>query len=215
MGFRCDHARQGSPRHRGAAYSAPAVRTRRLFAARLPRGSTTSLEGDGEMDWNAIAAIAELLAAVGVIASLVYLATQIRQNTRTTRAASFQSAASEAAQDYRLIAGDAEVARIFRVGLIDPDQLTDDESVRFLMVMSAIFRGYENLFVQHRYGTAEEDSWAAWRSSLQASLAAPGAARFWGARGGVFREDFQALVAESAPVGFPEPGSGAPFGPAV
>ncbi len=32
------------------------------------------------MNWDAIGAIAELLGAVGVIASLVYLATQIRQN---------------------------------------------------------------------------------------------------------------------------------------
>jgi hypothetical protein len=32
------------------------------------------------MNWDAIGAIAELLGAVGVIASLVYLATQIRQS---------------------------------------------------------------------------------------------------------------------------------------
>ncbi len=35
------------------------------------------------MNWDAIGAIAELFGAVGVIASLVYLAVQIRQNTRT------------------------------------------------------------------------------------------------------------------------------------
>jgi hypothetical protein len=32
------------------------------------------------MNWDAIGAIAELLGAIGVIASLVYLATQIRQS---------------------------------------------------------------------------------------------------------------------------------------
>ncbi len=44
------------------------------------------------MNWDAIGAIAELLGAIGVIASLIYLATQIRQrreqmreNTRATR----------------------------------------------------------------------------------------------------------------------------------
>ena len=49
------------------------------------------------MNWGAIGAIAELLGAVGVIASLVYLATQIRQsreqmsqNTRALRAGSYQ-----------------------------------------------------------------------------------------------------------------------------
>ena len=37
------------------------------------------------MNWDAIGAIAELLGAVGVIASLVYLAGQIRQNSRLVR----------------------------------------------------------------------------------------------------------------------------------
>ena len=32
------------------------------------------------MNWDAVGAIAELLGAIGVIASLVYLATQIRQS---------------------------------------------------------------------------------------------------------------------------------------
>ena len=36
------------------------------------------------MNWDAIGAIAELLGAVGVIASLVYLATQIRHSREQT-----------------------------------------------------------------------------------------------------------------------------------
>ncbi len=37
------------------------------------------------MNWDAIGAIAELLGAVGVIASLVYLATQIRGSREATK----------------------------------------------------------------------------------------------------------------------------------
>ena len=40
------------------------------------------------MNWEAIGAIAELLGAFGVIASLIYLATQIRQNSRQLMGAS-------------------------------------------------------------------------------------------------------------------------------
>ncbi len=36
------------------------------------------------MNWDAIGAIAELLGAIGVIASLVYLARQMSQNTRAS-----------------------------------------------------------------------------------------------------------------------------------
>ena len=42
------------------------------------------------MSWDAIGAVAELLGAFGVIASLVYLANQMRQNTRAMRASAYQ-----------------------------------------------------------------------------------------------------------------------------
>ena len=38
------------------------------------------------MNWTAIATIAEIIGAAGVIASLIYLAVQIRQSTKVTRA---------------------------------------------------------------------------------------------------------------------------------
>ena len=37
------------------------------------------------MDFKAIGAVAEVVSAIGVIASLVYLAIQVRQNTRAVR----------------------------------------------------------------------------------------------------------------------------------
>jgi hypothetical protein len=39
------------------------------------------------MDWNAIGALGELAGAIGVILSLIYLASQIRQNTLSNRIA--------------------------------------------------------------------------------------------------------------------------------
>jgi len=38
------------------------------------------------MNWEALGALAEFLAALGVIVTLVFLARQIQQNTRATRA---------------------------------------------------------------------------------------------------------------------------------
>jgi hypothetical protein len=87
------------------------------------------------MNWDAVA---EVLGAFGVIASLAYLAVQIRQNTalmdRTARAAKgaayqdflgyFQSATLPAVHD-------AEIAEIVRRGMIDVDSLSEAETFRF------------------------------------------------------------------------------------
>ncbi|GAB5450211.1 MAG: hypothetical protein Hals2KO_05390 [Halioglobus sp.] len=54
------------------------------------------------MNWDAVGAIAELLAAFGVILSLLYLAAQIRQNTQSVRASTFQEFTRESAETARL-----------------------------------------------------------------------------------------------------------------
>ena len=43
------------------------------------------------MTWDAVGAIAELLGALGVIASFFYIGFQIRSNTRSVRAASYHN----------------------------------------------------------------------------------------------------------------------------
>ena len=43
------------------------------------------------MNWEAAGAIGEIVGAIGVLATLIYLAAQIRDNTRSLQAASLQS----------------------------------------------------------------------------------------------------------------------------
>jgi hypothetical protein len=43
------------------------------------------------VNWEALGAIANLLAAIGVIATLIYLSIQIRQNTKAVRSSSIQN----------------------------------------------------------------------------------------------------------------------------
>jgi len=157
------------------------------------------------MNREVISAIAELIGAIGVIVSLLYLAAQIRQNTRFTRAATLQAAAAQASEIHRSLSEDSETARIFRVGLSDPAQLDVDESVRFLSMLSQLFRGYESMFVQYKAGTVDELSWRAWRAGMAGVLRSPGAAHFWKVRGLAYRSDFQVAVAEAGPEGFPRP----------
>jgi len=51
--------------------------------------------------------------------TLVYLSLQIRQNTRTVKAAAMQSAMSDAASTYSALSYDAEMSRIYWEGLSD------------------------------------------------------------------------------------------------
>ncbi len=69
------------------------------------------------MNWEAVGAIAELLGGIGVIVSLFYLAMQIQQNTRSVRAASYQSVTSSLSQLSGSIGRNAEASTP-----LDPEQ---------------------------------------------------------------------------------------------
>jgi hypothetical protein len=98
------------------------------------------------VNWDAIGAIAELAGAAGVIASLVYLAIQIRQNTRSAREATWQSTLRDLQQFRALIAQDPEVARVYREGLRDLKSLNDDDRWRFGALMQFLYSVFETAF---------------------------------------------------------------------
>jgi hypothetical protein len=97
--------------------------------------------GEDKMNWDAIGAVGELIGAIAVVITLVYLAIQIRQNTKTVRASTYQSVAEALADgSYKL------------VGHFD----TDTDKV---LLFVGTLRRYENLHFQLRQGNiAEEDA---------------------------------------------------------
>jgi hypothetical protein len=101
------------------------------------------------MNWQAIGTIAEVVGAAAVVVSLVYLAVQIRQNTRQVeeqgRAQRF-SALGVLFDNWRnfraSIISDARVASIWRRGNLDPGQLNADDRVVFDMLMVDLMWGF-------------------------------------------------------------------------
>ena len=55
------------------------------------------------MNWEAIGAVGEVFGALGVIATLGYLAVQIRQNTKTVRTSTYQAVLDSSRSDTELI----------------------------------------------------------------------------------------------------------------
>ena len=156
------------------------------------------------MNWDAIGAVAELLGAIGVIASLVYLAGQIRdsrdqmsQNTQAVRAGVYQ----QFQQDLRATMMEAVTVPslegvVFR-GMADPETLTEEEATRFRWWLVSVFLTYENAHYQYRMGLLEEDRWQIHRSNLQRLLGSQGIRHWWATRSDLIESpEFTALVSE-------------------
>ena len=132
------------------------------------------------MNWDALGAIAEMVGAMGVLATLIYLAFQIRDNTRSLHAASLESILEGARERYFLpMASTSDMANIYARGLNSLDQLDEDETRRFFYMM------YEQLFQMQQVWQLRErnlipqvdyDAWLDYTASL---LRTEGGAEMW------------------------------------
>ena len=96
------------------------------------------------MNLETVNAIAQLLAATGVIASLFYLAAQIRQNTRSMRAVVVDSLAHSLIDLLGPQAFDVEFTRAFSRVTKDWNAASDEDRMRTVSVLICTFKLFEN-----------------------------------------------------------------------
>lgn len=131
------------------------------------------------MNWDAIGAVGELIGAAGVIISLVYLAGEIRQNTKSLRASAYDSITSHIAELNKLIITNSEVASIIEEGDKDRSGLSKDKRKRYDAFQSIRFRHYDNLHYQYRHDLLEESRWQPLQNALAHHLQKPGVVSSW------------------------------------
>jgi hypothetical protein len=100
------------------------------------------------MNWEAIGAVGEILGAVAVFLSLIYLAVQIRGSTKQSRAAMVQAIASDFAQTHDPYLLNSELAEIV-VKLGDNETLSPTEQRQWESSLNRALNVY--LAVQHAY----------------------------------------------------------------
>ena len=77
------------------------------------------------MNLNDLANIGQVIGAVAVVVSLIYVAYQIRQNTNAVRAATAQSVHEHFASWYHLLASDESLSQVVIDGLKDYGSLSE------------------------------------------------------------------------------------------
>ncbi len=138
------------------------------------------------MNWDAVGAVAELAGALGVIASLAYLAVQIRQNTaqmersaRAARGAAYQDVIGYMQGHLAPVGLDADASEIVRRGLQDIGSLGDAEHFRFNWIMGGQLNSWDNAFYQYKDGVVSRERWETMLRQIRWFLAAPGFRDWW------------------------------------
>jgi hypothetical protein len=157
------------------------------------------------MDWNAVSAIAEVFAAAFVALTVVYLALQIKSNTQAMHSQTYHLATSALAEMAGIVGTDKELARIFRIGMTDPDALTEDEFTQFGYLGISLFRRFENVFFQYQSGMIDEDFWIGHRDNILWFFHRPGMQLWWKDRKFAFSRRFREFLDNSTPTDITSP----------
>jgi len=123
--------------------------------------------------------IGEFVGAIAVVLSLIYLAVQIRQNTKTVRTSTYQEVLDYSSRFNELVLANPHIERIWRVGRFDFDQLTEDERPQFRLLIGQLFNIYETMLLQYQRGTLDQEYWDARLVGFRHLLSQPGLRTHW------------------------------------
>lgn len=131
------------------------------------------------MNWEAITAITEILGVVAVVVSLIYLAIQIRQNSASIKASTYDSILSQATNLHTLLLSNEAISDAWIKGLNAPDELETVERLRFNSYMLRLFRMLEGFHRQAAIGLLDSEVFeASWSEILEFSRK-PGMIDWW------------------------------------
>jgi len=143
-----------------------------------------------------LASLAEVIGAVAVVISLLYVGVQVRDTTRAVRSAAVNDANTAIQSWYQMMASDPQVLKTFLDGTLSPEPLSRDEEFRFMMTTQAAMYAFQNSYLLGREGSLDVGLMSSLNSGIQAVRHTPGFGRYWAERRGYFFPEFVAYVEE-------------------
>jgi hypothetical protein len=131
------------------------------------------------MNWDAIGACAELVGAIGVIATLGYLAVQIRQNTNAVKLGTSHAVIEEFRGMFALAASNQGILDCLVAGATEPIELAGAEKARYYTYMSNFILAYQNAYLQMGKGVLENEQWEGMTRMMIDYTDVPGFKEYW------------------------------------
>src|SRR5947199_2375886 len=108
------------------------------------------------INWDAISAISQLVGSLAVVLSVLYLAVQVHQSTRVARLATQDAAATALRDVTKPLMENAELERIWRVGLEDISAISIEERARFFHAIYQFLKAFETIHFHYVYGLMDK-----------------------------------------------------------
>ena len=152
------------------------------------------------MSLETINSVAQIVAAAGVVASLFYLAAQIRQNTKSQRSVVVDSLTSSLIALLEPQAADPNLTLSLAAAVENWQGASEEDRSRAVATLLALFKLFENAWFQKRQGTLDREQWEGWDLYIRVYFHRPGVQVWWAGRRGMFAVGFRNYVESTQPV---------------
>ena len=138
--------------------------------------------------------LSQIVAVVGIFASLIFVGLQVRQNTKAIRATSHHAITDSFNAINNLILSDPKVARIMRLTMAGSEEMDEDERVSANYMLLANMRIFETLYYQYKNGTLDKKLFDAELKTLKWVVTLPGFLAWWPVNPISLSDEFRAFI---------------------
>jgi hypothetical protein len=138
----------------------------------------------------------EILAAVAQLAAVVYLAIQIREQTKERRQAAANALTVQWGDLVKALHDSAEFSAIYLRGVQSFSGLDAVSKLRFSAFNNRFFKNFEAMYFSHRDGTLSPSLWGEIDRTMNDLIAYPGMRQWWETRKHWHSEEFGRVVEE-------------------
>ena len=148
----------------------------------------------------------QMIANIAVIASLAFVALQVRMGVRMLRDAAVRNHTDKVQSVSRILSENPQLCELWERGSkAGLESLTSAERVQFVNFYTHVLRIWEELYLQYRSGLMNNELWAANIKILRDAHQMRGAQEAWRVRRHLFTEAFQGFYENYAPEGEAKP----------
>jgi hypothetical protein len=146
------------------------------------------------MKWEMLSAIGQVVAAIGVIISLIYLAVQIREQNKERRRAGINILTVQWSDLVKTGQESREFAALFLRGMHSFQDLDAPDKLSFSAFFTRYTRNCEGMFIYYRDGALEKALWDEVERTMTDYFAYTGVREWWATRKHWLTDEFRAVV---------------------
>ncbi len=157
------------------------------------------------MDGISLAHLGAFIGAMSVVASLLYLGYQVRQNTRSLRTENYARVLDRVSTMQARLSSDPVYSELVARGTADIYRLTVVERLQFSWTFYEMFGALEFMFHQVEAGALPEEVWKRWSDTLAWWISLPGVRAWWVSIPAPFSASFTRYMDAQLQAGPPDP----------